>query len=165
MACDFAARESAVFYWPDVTNLQQATPPNDLAYVLPICALAFRPLVDLPDPYSRVMETILTNPEQVTRYAKIVDAVRHHGIPDDMHDYCAFSKLFGWPALVQPHDVDEFGDGPGANGLSLLLQLDEYANGEAPSDLGPGGSLYFLIYDDDLHTRRFDRCEFDRQFT
>ncbi len=82
MACDFAARENAVFHWPNVTDLQQATPPIDLAYVLPICALAFRPLVELPDPYSRVVEAILTDPEEVTRYAKIVDAVRHHGIPD-----------------------------------------------------------------------------------
>jgi Domain of unknown function (DUF1963) len=157
--------DSAVFHWSDTKILRPATPPVEVGYILPVCALAFRPMSDLPDPYSRIAQAILPNADQASRYAKVVEKVRSHGIPDDLVYYCAFGKLFGWPALVQQHDVDEFGDGPGVGGLNLLLQLDDYCNGEQTSELGPGGSLYFLIRDKDLTARRFDRCEFDGQFT
>jgi uncharacterized protein YwqG len=47
----------------------------------------------------------------------------------------------------------------------LLLQLDQYSNGEELEGWGPGGSLYFVMRDCDLRQGRFDRCEFDMQCT
>jgi hypothetical protein len=36
---------------------------------------------------------------------------------------------------------------------------------QLPARLGPGGSLYFFIRDDDLAARRFDRCALTEQNT
>jgi hypothetical protein len=124
------------------------------------CALAFRPLTDLPDPYSRAVAELLSDDEQLSQYRALHNAVRHHGIPEDVRGYCGLSKLLGWPHLVQQYDLDTTGDG-----LRLLLQLDDYSNGDDSEGWGPGGSLYFLIRDEDLRERRFDRCEFEIQFT
>jgi uncharacterized protein YwqG len=66
----------------------------------------------------------------------------------------------GWPHLVQQYDLDSIcGD------ARLLLQLDGYSNGDDGEGWGPGGSLYFVIRDQDLRERRFERCEFEMQFT
>ena len=98
--------------------------------------------------------------EQAARYAALLQALRHHGIPEDFQFYCGFGKLLGWPSLVQQYDLDTIGDG-----CRLLLQLDQYSNGDESEGWGPGGSLYFLIKDDDLRRHRFDRCQFEMQFT
>lgn len=133
--------------------------------VFPLCALVFRVFIDLPDPFSTVVQDILTDEEQVSRYAAVRDAVRHHGIPDDLHSNCGFGKLLGWPSLVQQDDLDVLGNAADPNDFRLLLQLDEYSNGEELEGWGPGGSLYFLMRDRDLRQCRFDRCEFDMQCT
>jgi uncharacterized protein YwqG len=83
-----------------------------------------------------------------------------HGIPEDVRGHYGLSKLLSWPHLVQQYDLDTAGDG-----LRLLLQLDDYSNGDDSEGWGPGGSLYFLIRDEALRERRFDRCEFEIQFT
>ncbi len=163
MACGFGADDIAVYHWPDIRRLRPAEPPIDLTIVFPTCEFTFRPLLDLPDPSSRTIEDLLQNPEQVSRYRKIYEAVHYHGIPQDVRFYCSFSKLFGWPRLVQ-HELDHFHHGGGKK-LSLLLQVDDYSNGEEAHGWGPGGSLYFLMSDPDLRARRFDRCQFEMQFT
>ena len=119
-----------------------------------------RSLVDLPDPSSRAATDILVDEEQVARYAALLQALRHHGIPEDFRLYCGFSKLLGWANLVQQYDLDTISDG-----CRLLLKLDQYSNGDESEGWGPGGSLYFMIKDDDLRSRRFDRCQFEMQFT
>jgi uncharacterized protein YwqG len=160
MACNFSARDIAVFHWSDVDRLVPAVPPIEVIKVFPLCALVFRPLLDLPDPYSRAVAEILSDDEQLSRYRALHNAMRHHGIPEDFRDYCGLSKLLGWPHLVQQYDLDTTADG-----ARLLLQLDGYSNGDDGEGWGPGGSLYFLIRDEDLRERRFDRCEFEMQFT
>jgi uncharacterized protein YwqG len=159
MACDFAG-DVAVFHWTELDGLAPASPPIEVLRVFPPCALALRSLVDLPDPSSRAATDILADEEQAARYAALLQALRHHGIPEDFQFYCGFGKLLGWPSLVQQYDLDTIGDG-----CRLLLQLDQYSNGDESEGWGPGGSLYFLIKDDDLRRRRFDRCQFEMQFT
>jgi uncharacterized protein YwqG len=161
MACRLEAGEIAVHHWPEIDRLIPATPPIEPALVLPPCALAFRPLIDLPDPFSRAVENVLQDEQQVSRYAAVRKAVRRHGIPDDLDRYCSFGKLLGWPALVQQYDLDALDKGRNV----LLLQVDDYSNGEELHGWGPGGSIYFVLRAADLRTRRFDRCQFDIQFT
>jgi uncharacterized protein YwqG len=154
----------AVFHFPDIDALAPAEPPIELTQVFPQCPLSFRPVIDLPDPYCKVVQPILRDQEQISDYGKVCNAVRYHGIPDEVRDYCGLSKLFGWPSLVQMHDLDP----PDINhikGHRLLLQVDRYSNGEESEFWGPGGSLYFMVPAQDLFNGRFDRCELDMQCT
>jgi hypothetical protein len=164
MACRFEARDIAVHHWPDIDRLVPAVSPIEPAFVFPPCALALRPLIDLPDPFSRVVQDLLHDAQRVSQYAAVRGVVRCHGIPDDLDYYCSFGKLLGWPALVQPHDLDVF-DPRDADDMRLLLQIDDYSNGEELHGWGPGGSLYFVMREEDLRQGRFDRCEFEIQFT
>jgi hypothetical protein len=161
--CSGPGGDAAVFHWPDIDRLEPAEPPVEVTARFPLCALCFRPVVDLPDSYSAAIAGILADQDQISRYAELRDAVRHHGIPADLVWHCGFGKLLGWPGLVQQYDLDALLHGGGD--LRLLLQLDQYSNGEEMEGWGPGGSLYFLIGGKDLHRHRFDRCEFEGQFT
>ena len=155
----------AVYHWSTVKDLVPATPPIELMMNVPLCALAFRPLVDLPDPGSTAFRKILPRGSQVPRYAAVRDAVRFHGIPEQLRYYCGLSKLLGWPTLVQGDDHDLPLDTRNPAAYRLLLQLDGYSNGDEHEGWGPGGSLYFLMRDRDLRQRRFDRCDFGMQYT
>jgi len=161
--CMLTGLGAAVFHWPDIDRLEPAAPAIEPLIIFPLCALASRPLVDLPDPFSTAAQDVLTDDEQIARYSAVRDAVRHHGIPEEVRPDCGFSKLLGWPSLVQSYDLDARSSH--SADLRLLLQLDPYSDGEASEGWGPGGSLYFLIRDGDLRERRFDRCEFDMQCT
>jgi len=88
-------------------------------------------------------------------------AVRYHGIPDGLRGYCGFGKLLGWPALVQ-NDLDRFEDREDAR---LLLQVDQYCNGEELHGWGPGGSLYYVLPEEELRAQVFEGCELEGQFT
>lgn len=72
-----------------------------------------------------------------------------------------FSKLLGWPDLVQS-DLWRFDTGDDAR---LLLQVDSYCNGEDVQSYGPGGSLYYVLSEPDLRAHIYERCEFEGQFT
>jgi uncharacterized protein YwqG len=161
--CLLTAAGVAVFYWPDIDRLVPATSLMDPLKIFPPSALAFRSVIDLPHPNSRVVETILSDREQSLRYSDLYKTVRNYGIPDDVRYYCGFGKLFGWPCLIQ-NELEEL-TAAEPNGLRLLLQIDPYTNGKEGEDWGPGGSLYFLIRNADLRARRFDRCTYEMQFT
>jgi hypothetical protein len=80
--------------------------------------------------------------------------------------YCSFSKLLGWPALIQDRDLDQFEyNHEPEQKIRLLLQIDDYLNGEEPEAWGPGGSSYFALPEEDLLARNYAACEFDIQFT
>jgi hypothetical protein len=130
--------------------------------VYPVCPLAMRPQIDLPDPHSRVVRNLKLNEEQKLLYAAEWNEVRRHDIPHDADRYSSFSKLLGWPALVQWRDLDRFEDYDDAR---LLLQVDQYSNGANLHGWGPGGSLYFLLPEQDLLAHTLAGCEFDIQFT
>lgn len=149
-----------VFYWPDVERLVRAKAPIEPLYTFPICALVPRPLIDLPHPDSTVVGGFGLNKQQREAYFDVWLDVRHHGIPSDYASYASFSKLFGWPALVQ-HDIEMF-DSPAAR---LLLQVDPYCNGETNHGWGPGGSLFYVLTDANLRAHAFARSELEGQFT
>lgn len=154
----------AVFYFSDTTRLIPAEPPIELTQVFPQAPLSFWPLTDLPDPYCHIVQAFLQEQEQLELYRDVRAAIRYSGIPAEAHDYCGLSKLFGWPSLVQMHDLD-VPDTNEPKGHRLLLQVDQYSNGQEVEAWGPGGSLYFMVPQQDLLNGRFDRCELDMQCT
>jgi uncharacterized protein YwqG len=88
-------------------------------------------------------------------------AVRSHGMPDGVADYSSFSKLLGWPDLLQS-DLERF---EYDEGWRLLLQVDKYCNGEELHDWGTGGRLYLLLPESDLLAKTLAGSDFDAQFT
>jgi uncharacterized protein YwqG len=150
-----------VFYWPDVERLIQAKAPIEPLEIFPACALAPRPLIDLPYPDSTAVGGFGLNKQQREAYFDVWLDVRHYGIPSDYAAYASFSKLLGWPALVQ-HDIGVFESRDDAR---LLLQVDAYCNGETSHGWGPGGSLFYVLSDADLRAHVFARCELEGQFT
>lgn|GEM_PF-1167442 len=159
----FPSGDNCVFHWPDVGQLVPARPGLDPAEVFPTCALLPRPILDLPDPNSRTIRDMRLSHVQKSLYGEEWKALRWHGMPYGLQGYCGFSKLLGWPALVQPtHDLDRFEDHDDAR---LLLQVDQYCNGEELHGWGPGGSLYYVLPEQDLRAQIFEGCELEGQFT
>jgi len=100
--------------------------------------------------------------DQASLYQAEWKAIRRLGFPDDADYYSGFSKLLGWPALVQRHDLDRFEDFEDAQ---LFLQVDDYCNGEDTQHWGSGGSLYYFMAQQALREQNFAACEFEIQFT
>ena len=160
MGCRIEARDIAIYHWIDIECPVPAVAPIAPSVVFPLCGLVLRTLIDLPDPHSRAVQNLSLSEEQVSRYATEWKNLRRHGIPDGIEWSCSFSKLLGWPALVQWGDPLEF-----SRPLRLLLQLDDYCNGEECHYWGgAGGSIYFVIPEDELRAQNFAACEFDIQF-
>jgi uncharacterized protein YwqG len=161
--CDFYGEEGfAVFHWTNLDQLAPAIPPIEVLKVLPLCALGFRPLIDLPDPLSRVLGPLDLLGDDGWAYSDLLDQLCNHGVPESSWNRISQSKLFGWPHWVQ-NEIDEMGSPDDPNGLRLLLQLDTYTDGKQWTEWGDAGTLYFLIRDADLAARRFDRCVFEMQ--
>jgi uncharacterized protein YwqG len=166
MGCRFEARTIAIHHWPDINSLV-ATAPAIPPVLVPLAApLAMRPVIDLPHPRSQATKKLKFGNEQLSRYKTVWNAVRNHAIPSGLERNCSFSKLLGWPALVQDRDPDqfEFNRNPKKK-IRLLLQVDDYVNGEQWQAWGSGGSLYFALPEKELLARNYAACEFDIQFT
>jgi uncharacterized protein YwqG len=157
----FPFGSDCVFYWPDTERLIPAKAPIEPLETFPTCALVPRPLIDLPYPDSTAISGLRLNKQQRESYFDLWLEVRQHGIPSDFANYASFSKLLGWPALVQ-HDLGMFERRDDAR---LLLQVDAYCNGETSHGWGPGGSLFYVLGDADLRAHVFTRCELEGQFT
>jgi hypothetical protein len=166
MACRFEARTIAIHHWPDIESLVPAESPIPPMLVPPSCPVVMRPVIDLPHPHSQAIAKMKLGDEQIARYATVWSAARNHGIPAGVEWYCGFSKLLGWPALIQHRDLDqvEFNHEPEKE-VRLLLQIDGYINGAESHGWGPGGSLYFALSEDDLLAHDYAACELDIQFT
>jgi len=157
----FPFDSDCVFYWPDVDGLVQAKAPIEPIETFPVCAIVPRPLLDLPYPDSTAVGGFGLNKQQREAYFDVWLDVRHHGIPSDYASYASFSKLLGWPALVQ----NELGMFELNAAARLLLQVDPYCNGETNHGWAPGGSLFYVLPDADLRAHDFTRCELEGQFT
>ena len=166
MACRFEARTIAIHHWTDVDGLVPASPPIPPILVPPVCAVLMRPLIDLPHPYSGAIKNLKLGDDAMLRYVTVWNELRSYGIPEGIERYCSFSKLLGWPALIQHRDPDqfEFNHNPKKK-IRLLLQVDDYVNGEEWHAWGPGGSLYFALPEKKLLAGDYGACEFDIQFT
>lgn len=154
----------AVYYWTDLDRLVPAKPSVELQETIPLCALAFRPMIDLPDPTSRPIAGFNWGRDDGLAYHDLREAIRNHGIPEQSWDSISYAKLFGWPDWVQ-YESEQMAELDKQHGLNLLLQLDNFTDGAKWAEWGDGGSLYFLIRDADLAAWRFDHCEFEMQGT
>jgi uncharacterized protein YwqG len=152
----------AVYYWTQLDQLNPASPPIELQEVLPLCRLAFRPMVDLPDVCSATIDALEWSEDDRDAYFDLEGEMRDYGVPESSQDRISYSKLFGYPHWVQ-NEPEQMGGPHDPNGLQLLLQLDSYTDGKKWAEWGDAGTLYFLIRDADLAARRFDRCEFEAQ--
>jgi hypothetical protein len=162
-ACRLEALDDiAVYHWQEVDRLVPAVASIEPCKVYLSCPLAFRPFVDLPDPHSRAIGNLNLRDIQRSLYSEEWRAARCHGLPVGIEGYAGFSKLLGWPALVQRHDLYRFEDNDDAR---LLLQVDHYCNGQDSHDWGPGGSLYFIWPEGAARKLDFAACNFDIQFT
>ncbi len=159
--CRYGGEDFAAYYWTDIESLIPAISPIAPNKVFPSCAVTMRPFVDLPHPFSRAVQDLKLTKEQTSLYFDEWLAVCSHGMPDGVDGYASFSKLLGWPNLVQG-DLErlEYDDG-----WRLLLQVDQYCNGEELHSWGSGGSLYFLLPERDLLSKTLAGCEFDAQST
>jgi Domain of unknown function (DUF1963) len=157
----FPFAEGGVYHWPDIDRLVPTQAPIEPSEVFLSCALVPKPIIDLPHPHSRaVTELALAEDEHKSYHAAWLD-IRNHGIPQAGIGYAGFSKLLGWPDLVQS-DLGRFDTDDNAR---LLLQVDNYCNGEDAQSFGPGGSLYYVLPEEALRAQRYETCEFEGQFT
>lgn len=157
----FPFGDHCVFYWPDAAKLAAPAMVIEPLKVFPTCALVPRPIVDLPHPHSRVVRELGINEQLRKAYFDVWMDVREHGIPSDCVGYAGFSKMFGWPDLLQ-NDLMEFAPDKGDR---LLLQVDKYCDGEEAHDWGPGGTLFYYLSASELKAGRFARCCLEGQFT
>lgn len=153
----------AVFHWPDAIELALYDPPEPDVEIVPCAGMEFLETFTIPDLFSSIVEDHAGGRVEARdfrmRYpdrnglGKLTDGTKVSS--DDM------SQLLGWPKWVQnelyPDDTREE--------WRLLLQVGTYDNGVHERWWGPGGSLYFMIREKDLAARRFDRVEFDAQFS
>jgi uncharacterized protein YwqG len=157
----FPFDDECVFFWPDAARLVPAHATIEPIEVFPSCALTPYPFVDLPYPDSDAVRTLGFDEQERKSYFDVWLQLRGHGIPSDCVYLAGFSKLFGWPALVQ----SDLGDFESNDNARLLLQVDHYCNGEASHHWGPGGSLFYVLSERDLRARNFGRCQLEGQFT
>ncbi|UZE48601.1 YwqG family protein [Rhodopseudomonas sp. P2A-2r] len=162
--CMFSSMGGAVYHWPDTSQLAPAVPPMLPLTVFPRAELLFRPLLQLPDPKSRLVESILKDDRAFAAYEEFYSALESHGLPEG-YDYAGdFGAMLGWPRLVQNDDWDFLLDRP-SDDYRLLLQLPSYTNGEEFADWGPGGTLYYFIPEEGLEQQDWQSCELAGQFT
>jgi uncharacterized protein YwqG len=157
----FPFDSGGVFHWPETAGLVPAAPPIPPIEIFPSCALVLRPILDLPDPSGHAVRELGLNSERQKAYTEAWQEMRDHGFPPDCAYYAGFSKLLGWPHIVQ----DDLGRLEMDGDSRLLLQVDGYCNGEDKHHWGPGGSLYYLLPERDLRAHIFEGCELEGQFT
>ena len=156
-----------VCHWLNVDDLVPATPeavPNE---ILPLAGMAFRPFLDLPDRWSAALAPILSDREVRDRYAAIRSAFRNHGIPEDERYYSGFTKLLGWPSLVQWHDLDAIETEPSVAGHSPAVATRHVCQWNRAGRLG--WHRWFTLFHNCQcrfgGARSHANCDFDRQFT
>ena len=153
----------AVFHWPRGTELVMRDPPEPDIEIVPCAGIEFLETLALPHLFSSIVERHakggVDDRDFRMRYPerngidRMADGTKVS--PDNM------SQLFGWPRWVQ----NELYAPDTRAKWRLLLQVGTYDNGVKSRWWGPGGSLYFMIRETDLAARRFDRVEFDAQFS
>lgn len=164
MGCLLTGQGGALYHWPETENLMPAEPPLEMLTVFPRAELTFRPMWDLPDPESRIIEAILPDRPRRDIYKRFRDDLHRYGFPAELDYPCNRSKLLGWPDLLQGESFEFTLDQP-FDQYRLLMQLDGYTNGSEIAGWGPGGFLYYFLSKQDLAGRRFETAELAIQFT
>jgi uncharacterized protein YwqG len=157
----FPFSQGGVYHWPDIDRLVPTQAPIEPADVFLSCALIPQAIIDLPHPSSHAVTELDLTPDEQNSYHTAWLEIRHHGIPEACAGYAGFSKLLGWPDVVQD-ELSRFSESENAR---LLLQVDAYCNGEDMQHYGPGGSLYYVLPEESLRAQRYEDCELEGQFT
>jgi uncharacterized protein YwqG len=154
--CEFGESDEhcAVFYWPPGTELVTRDPPEEDVEILLSAGLEFLETFTLPDPFSEIAGKRADDLDFRTSYGI---ATPPEGREPDLSDS---TQLFGWHHLVQS-ELYACED----PAQRLLLQVGTYDDGHKNRWWGPGGTIYFMIREDDLAARRFDNVVIEGQFT
>ncbi len=149
----------AVFHWPAGTELTSHDPPEEDVQILLSAGMEFLPTQTLPHYSSDFVGERAENRDFRVSYPAT------HGIAlpanDGRHpDMSDSSQLLGWHDPVQ-NELDICGD----PAWRLLLQVGTYDDGQKSHWWGPGGTIYFMIREEDLAAHRFDEVVFDAQCT
>jgi uncharacterized protein YwqG len=142
--------------------LTRAPPPDEDLEILPHCGVDFFATIELPHPFSAVVESLGFTKEERDIYWDLQARIGACGVESRLETDETASKLLGWPDLVQ-RDLDP--DLQERAGESLLLQVGWYHDGAEWRCWGPGGSVYFVLGADDLAARRFERTKLEVQTT
>ncbi len=134
-------------------------PPEEDIEILVSAGLEFLPTFTLPHWSSSLIG------ERAESYDFRINYPDEHGLAlsadEGRHpDMSDLSQLLGWHYPVQG-ELDVCGD----PAWRLLLQVGTYDNGEDNRWWGPGGTIYFMIREEDLAAGRFDNVAFDTQVT
>ena len=114
-----------LLFWRD--DLFRAPEPIEDFETLPVCGLAFSEGIDLPDPYSHVIENLHLDKLLRDRYFDLRKVVSNRGVKAERYDSLDHSKMFGWPDLIQ-RDL-EAASQEAVGDEHLLLQIGNYDNG------------------------------------
>lgn len=160
--CTFAMG-GAVFHWPETSEWTPAVPPLEILTVFPRAELLFRPTLEMPDPKSEALASVLKDNGQREVYREFHAALQSYGMPDGYEYTVDFGSMLGWPRLVQHAELELFDVDP--EDARVLLQIGSYTNGREFGDWGPGGSIYFVTSNSALAERDWESCELTGQFT
>ncbi len=144
-------------------DLDRSAKPIEDFKVLPTCGLAFSDAIDLPDPFSRVIENLALDKPLWDQYFEIRQRVSNHGVTAERYDTLDQSKLFGWPDLIQ-RDLEAFSDEKDATDR-LLLQIGNYDNSIESWSWGPGGLIYFALTEAAFNDGDCGACRCEMQCT
>ena len=80
---------SAVYHWPGADRFVAAQPPIEPILIFPACAMAPRPILDLPHPFSHAVSKLQLGKEEREAYFDAWLEIREHGIPRECVHYAA----------------------------------------------------------------------------
>ncbi|MSP48938.1 MAG: DUF1963 domain-containing protein [Alphaproteobacteria bacterium] len=148
----------AVFHWPAGTELVPHDPPEDDVEILLSAGMEFLETFTLPDLFSGITGGRADDRNFRMGYPDTHGiALPADGREPDLSDP---TQLLGWHHLVQSEMY--ICEDPT---WRLLLQVGTYDDGQKNHWWGPGGTIYFMIREEDLATYRFDNVVFDAQCT
>ena len=153
---------SAVYHWPEADRLVDAQPPIESIPDLSGVRCGAAPDFHLPHPFSHAVSKLQLGKDERDAYFDAWLEIREHGIPRECVRYAGFSKLLGWPHLLQ-NDLRRIRTSRTMRASSFRSIPDR--NGETLHGWGTGGSLYYLLPERDLRARFYDNCDFEGQFT
>lgn len=160
--CEDSDNAALYYFFPEQASRCAEEPIAEFE-ILPSCGLAFSEAIDLPDPFSTVIEELALDKPHRDRYFEIRETVNDFGIKADRYTTLDHSKLFGWPDLIQ-RDLEVLSrKRPGDE--RLLLQLGNYDNGKQSWGWGPGGLVYFAIGEAALRTGELTQGHCEMQCT
>ncbi len=160
----FPSAGGLIYHFRETRFLRLADESPDQVETLIQCGLSFCAHTELPHPRSRAALTLDLSREERGAYEKLSNSLLTFGLSPNMHRH-SLSKLLGWPDLVQDDRHTPFFPRSHDPRAKLLLQMGEYHDGTQLQYWGPGGLIYFRLFEDDLISQNFSAAEMEVQCT